>query len=205
MTALAPAADYTPPRTRVRGKRGTGDETKGSDIVKTGMGLAAVTVVLVAQIDSVSAGASAPARELSALCSTAAQIGEGALAKEIRLRCACTEYRAAHDAYETIEGWMDSVDWSDPSKYSTPQRIWLDAGYRLSDAEQEVVNHLSDDEIARLREIASVQRAVRTALEDGDWPFMGKVHDLLLELQGNANDAREAAIVHFCTRGRRAE
>ena len=157
--------------------------------------LAAVTVALAALIASVSAAENPPNPEQSERASNAIET-------ELLLRSACKEYVAAYTAQETIEGL---ADWNDPSKVPSLWEILQGIWSRLSDAEQKVINHLSDDEIAQLREIASVQRAVQTALEDGDWPFMGKVHDLLRELQGNAQDAREAATVHFCTRGRRAE
>ena len=43
-----------------------------------------------------------------------------------------------------------------------------------------------------------------TARDDYEWPYYGTVDRLLVELMGTAWDTREAAIVHFCTRGRRA-
>ena len=152
--------------------------------MKIGRGLVAVTVALVAQIASVSASASA-------------------FKTELLLRRACKEYVAIHSEGEALEEAKESA--SDVDKLASLFRLEVEQESRLMDAEQSVINRLSDDEIERLRAIADVQRAVNTALHGHEWPFFGTVHGLLLELVGTAQDTREAAIVHFCTRGRSAE
>ena len=121
--------------------------------MKTRMGQAAVTIVLAAQVLSVAAA-------------------ENPFDAELKRR-ACKEYVAIHSEGEALEEAMASA--SDLEKLTSLFRLEAEQSSRLWDAEQPVINQLSDDEIERLREIASVQRSILTALEDGDWPFMGKV------------------------------
>ena len=152
--------------------------------MKIGARLAAATVVaLAAEIASVSA-AENPFRE------------------ELRRR-ACNEYVAAHSGKKTLDAALERV--TDKDEMVSLFRLSDEQDSRLWDAEQPVINQLSDDEIERLRAIADVQRAVNTARDDYEWPYYGTVDRLLVELMGTAGDTREAAIVHFCTRGRRAE
>ena len=157
--------------------------------------LAAVTVALAALIASVSAAENPPNPEQSERASNAIET-------ELLLRSACKEYVAIHSEGEALEEAMVSA--SDVEKLASLFRLKSEQESRLSDAEQPVINQLSDDEIERLRAIADVQRAVNTARDDYEWPYYGTVDRLLVELMGTAWDTREAAIVHFCTRGRRA-
>ena len=143
--------------------------------MKIGMGLAAVTVVLVAQIASVSAAENPFKAEL--------------------LRRACKEYAAVYTARETFES---SADWTDPGKIPSLWAKYQDRWDRVTDAEQQVINHLPDDDIERLQAIANVQRAISTVPDDGPWPLSGTVGVLLVELGAKALETREAAIVHFC-------
>ena len=151
--------------------------------MKIGVRLAAATVVaLAAQIASVSAA-------------------ENPFSEILRMR-ACTKYVDVHSEGEALEDALESAP--DVDKLASLFRLKSKQESRLWDAEQPVVNRLTDEEIEQLRAIADVQRAVNTALHDFEWPYYGTVHRLLVELVGTAGDAREAAIVLFCTRGRRA-
>ena len=113
------------------------------------------------------------------------------------LRRACNDYVAAHAAQETIEGLKE---WKDPKKVPSLQDILGRVQSRLGKAEQQVINHLPEEDIGQLRAIADMQRAIRTVREDADWPVFGDVRKLLGEIYSKAQDTREAALVHFCRR-----
>ena len=114
---------------------------------------------------------------------------------EEHLRRACEEFVAAYKEQETIQGLVARTN---SRQTLILQGILKRIQSRRDESERTVINHLSDDDIKRLRAIASVQEAIRTVREDGNWPAFGDVPELLSELSRKAEVLHEAALVQLC-------
>ena len=114
---------------------------------------------------------------------------------EERLRRACEEFVSAYKEQETIQGLIPQTH---SRRALILQGILKRIQSRRGEAEQSLVNHLADDDIDRLKAIASVQEAIRTVREDGNWPAFGDVPELLSELSRKAEVLHEAALMQLC-------